>query len=123
MAEKLTGKIHTRNNSLEDDGTPAWAKWAMGLFSLASDNFVGVALAAGGFNFQSIMLNFFTTAGIAILFGAILGPIGILAASIGVAAFQIDHDRKFFSQEIKKQLVAKLPEISKEQWQPIYSAA
>ena len=123
MAEKLTGKIHTRNNSLEDDGTPAWAKWAMGLFSLASGNFVGVALAAGGFNFQSIMLNFFTTAGIAILFGAILGPIGILAASIGVAAFQIDHDRKFFSQEIKKQLVAKLPEISKEQWQPIYSAA
>ncbi len=122
MAEKLTGKIHTRNNSLEDDGTPAWAKWAMGLFSLASGYFAGAALAVGGFNFQSIMLNFFTTAGIALLFGAILGPIGIMAASIGVAAFQIDHARKYFTQEIKKQLVAKLPEISQEQWQPIYSA-
>jgi GTPase SAR1 family protein len=122
MAEKLTGKIHTRNNSLEDDGTPSWAKWAMGLFSLASGYFAGAALAVGGFNFQSIMLNFFTTAGITILFGAILGPIGIMAASIGVAAFQIDHARKFFTQEIKKQLVARLPEISQEQWQPIYSA-
>jgi Dynamin family len=122
MAEKLTGKIHTRNNSLEDDGTPAWAKWAMGLFSLATGNFAVAALAVGGFNFQSIMLNIFTTAGIMLVFGAMLGPIGIMAASIGVAAFQVDHARKYFSQEIKKQLVAKLPEISKEQWQPIYSA-
>lgn len=78
MAEKLTGKIHTRNNSLEDDGTPAWAKWAMGLFSLATGNFAVAALAVGGFNFQSIMLNIFTTAGIALVFGALLGPIGIL---------------------------------------------
>jgi hypothetical protein len=52
----------------------------------------------------------------------LLGPIGIIVASLGVAAFQVDHARKYFSQEIKKQLVAKLPEISREQWQPIYSA-
>jgi hypothetical protein len=68
------------------------------------------------------MLNIFTTAGIAVIFGALLGPIGIMAAGIGVAAFQVEHARKYFAQEIKKQLVAKLPEISKEQWQPIYSA-
>jgi replication fork clamp-binding protein CrfC len=122
MAEKLTGKIHTRNNVLEDDGTPAWAKWAMGLFSLVTGNFGIAALAVGGLNFQSIMLNIFTTAGISILFGALLGPIGIMVASIGVAAFQVDHARKYFTQEIKKQLVAKLPEISQAQWQPIYSA-
>ncbi len=123
MAEKLTGKIHTRNNTLEGDGTPSWAKWAMGLFSIATGNFAVAALAVGGFNFQSILLNIFTTAGIAVIFGAILGPIGILIAGLGVAAFQVDHARKYFAQEIKKQLVAKLPEISKEQWQPIYSAA
>jgi replication fork clamp-binding protein CrfC len=122
MAEKLTGKIHTRTTALDDDGTPAWAKWAMGLFSIASGNFAVAALAVGGFNFQSIMLNIFTTAGIAVVFGALLGPIGIMAAGIGVAAFQVEHARKYFAQEIKKQLVAKLPEISKEQWQPIYSA-
>ncbi|WP_310424134.1 dynamin family protein, partial [Chamaesiphon sp. VAR_48_metabat_135_sub] len=122
MAEKLTGKIHTRSKALDDDGTPAWAKWAMGLFSLASGNFAVAALAVGGFNFQSIMLNIFTTAGIAVVFGALLGPIGVMAAGIGVAAFQVEHARKYFTQEIKKQLIAKLPEISKEQWQPIYSA-
>jgi replication fork clamp-binding protein CrfC len=121
MAEKLTGKIHTRSKSLEDDGSPAWAKWAMGLFSIATGNFAGAALAVGGFELRSILLNFFTTAGITLLFGAILGPIGIIAAGLGVAAFQVDHARKYFSQEIKKQLVAKLPEISTAQWQPIYS--
>jgi GTPase SAR1 family protein len=121
MAEKLTGKIHTRSNSLEDDGSPAWAKWAMGLFSIATGNFAGAALAVGGFELKSLLLNFFTTAGIAILFGALLGPIGIMVAGLGVAAFQVDHARKYFTQEIKKQLVAKLPEISTEQWQPIYS--
>jgi GTPase SAR1 family protein len=123
MAEKLTGKIHMRNNSLEDDGTPGWAKWAMGLFSIASGYWAGAALAVGGFDFRSIMLNLFTTASIGLIFGALLGPIGIVAASLGVAAFQIDHARKYFSQEIKKQLVDRLPEIAKEQWQPIYSAA
>jgi GTPase SAR1 family protein len=121
MAEKLTGKIHTRSNSLEDDGSPAWAKWAMGLFSIATGNFAGAALAVGGFELKSLLLNFFTTAGIAILFGALLGPIGIMVAGLGVAAFQVDHARKYFTQEIKKQLVTKLPEISTEQWQPIYS--
>jgi GTPase SAR1 family protein len=123
MAEKLTGKIHMRNNSLEDDGTPGWAKWAMGLFSIASGYWAGAALAVGGFDFRSIMLNLFTTASIGLIFGALLGPIGIVAASLGVAAFPIDHARKYFSQEIKKQLVDRLPEIAKEQWQPIYSAA
>lgn len=121
MAEKLTGNIQTRSNSLEDDGSPAWAKWAMGLFSIATGNFAGAALAIGGFELKSLLLNFFTTAGIAILFGALLGPLGIMVAGLGVAAFQVDHARKYFTQEIKKQLVAKLPEISTEQWQPIYS--
>jgi GTPase SAR1 family protein len=123
MSDKLTGTIHMRNKSLdEDDSTPSWAKWAMGLFSLASGYWAGAALAIGGFDFRGIMLNFFTTAGIALLFGSLLGPIGIMAASIGVAAFQVDHARKYFSQEIKKQLVERLPGIAKEQWQPIYSA-
>jgi hypothetical protein len=122
MTEKLTGNIRTRSQSLADDGSPAWAKWAMGLFSLATGNLAGAALAASGFDFRSIMLNVFTTAGIALLCGAILGPVGLLVASIGVAAFQVDHARKYFAQEIKKQLIARLPNIANEQWQPTYSA-
>jgi GTPase SAR1 family protein len=122
MAEKLTGNIHTRNHLLEEDSNPAWAKWAMGLFSLASGNLAGAALAIGGFNINSVVLNLFTTAGIAIIFGAMLGPVGILLASLAIAGFQIDRARTYFAAEIKKELVKRLPEVAKEQWQPIYSA-
>jgi GTPase SAR1 family protein len=122
MAEKLTGKIPTRNNTMEEDSNPAWAKWAMGLFSLASGNLAGAALAISGFDTGGILLNLFTTAGIAIIFGAILGPLGILLASLAVAGLQIDRARSYFASTIKKELVKRLPEVAQEQWQPIYSA-
>jgi replication fork clamp-binding protein CrfC len=122
MAEKLTGNIRTRNHLLEEDSNPAWAKWAMGLFSLASGNLAGAALAIGGFNINSVFLNLFTTAGIAILFGAILGPVGMLLASLAVAGLQIDRARSYFAAEIKKELVKRLPEVAQSQWQPIYTA-
>jgi replication fork clamp-binding protein CrfC len=122
MTEKLTGKIPTRNNVMEEDSNPAWAKWAMGLFSLASGNLAGAALAISGFDASSILLNLFTTAGIAILFGAILGPVGILLASLAVAGLQIDRARNYFANAIKKELVKRLPEVAQAQWQPIYSA-
>jgi FtsZ-binding cell division protein ZapB/GTPase SAR1 family protein len=122
IGEKLTGNIHTPSHQLEDDGSPAWAKWAMGFFSLATGNLAGAALAVGGFDLRSVMLNLFTTAGVAIIFGAILGPIGIIAASVAIAALQVDHARKYFSSEIKKHLVKYIPEVAKQQWQPVYSA-
>lgn len=124
ITEKLTGqKLQPRAAlSNDDDSTPGWAKWAMGLFSLASGNFAGAALAVSGFDFKSILLNFFATAGIAILFGSILGPFGIIIASLGVGALQADHARKQFAKAIKKELVKYLPQVAQEQWQPIYSA-
>jgi replication fork clamp-binding protein CrfC len=122
MAEKLTGNIHTRTNLLEEDSNPAWAKWAIGLFSLATGNLAGAALAVSGFDANGILLNLFTTAGIAIIFGSLLGPIGILAAGLAVAGFQIDRARSFFASAIKKELVKRLPDVAREQWQPLYSA-
>lgn len=124
ITEKLTGQsIHTRTHAaINQDDTPGWAKWAMGLFSLASGNFAGAALAISGFDFKSILLNFFATAGIAVLFGSILGPFGIIVAGLGVGALQADYARKQFAQVIKKELINYLPQIAQEQWQPIYSA-
>jgi GTPase SAR1 family protein len=122
MAEKLTGNIQTRTNLLEEDSNPAWAKWAMGLFSLATGNLAGAALAISGFDANGILLNLFTTAGIAIIFGSLLGPVGIIAAGLAVAGFQIDRARNFFANAIKKELVKRLPDVAKEQWQPVYSA-
>jgi GTPase SAR1 family protein/FtsZ-binding cell division protein ZapB len=124
ITEKLTGQdIQTRLNIPgEDDTTPGWAKWAMGLFSLAGGNLAGAALAATGFDFKSILLNLVATWGIALLFAPILGPFGILLAGLGVGAFQANDARKQFAKAIKKELVKHLPQIAQEQWQPIYSA-
>ncbi|MBD2055992.1 dynamin family protein [Oculatella sp. FACHB-28] len=124
ITEKLTGQdIQTRLNlSGEDDTTPGWAKWAMGLFSLAGGNLAGAALAATGFDFKSILLNLVATWGITLLFAPILGPFGILLAGLGVGALQANDARKQFAKAIKKELVKHLPQIAQEQWQPIYSA-
>lgn len=124
ITEKLTGQtIHPRPGSTaDDDNSPAWAKWAMGLFSLATGNVAGAALAVSGFDFRSILLNLFSTATVAIFFGAILGPIGLILVSLGIGALQADHARKEFTKAVKKEMTKHLPQIAQDQWQPIYSA-
>jgi FtsZ-binding cell division protein ZapB len=88
ITEKLTGqKIHARTAvGVDDDNTPAWAKWAMGLYSLATGNFAGAAMAVAGFDFKSIILNFITALGVsfvaATLFGAIFGPVTFLLSCL-----------------------------------------
>ncbi len=123
ITQKLTGNpVKTRVHLNDDNDTPSWAKWAMGLFSLARGNIAGAALAASGFDFKSILLNLIATWGIALLFAPILGPFGILLAGLGVGMLQANDARKQFAQAIKKELVKYLPQLVQEQWQPIYSA-
>jgi GTPase SAR1 family protein len=124
ISEKLTGqKINPRISISDDeDNTPTWAKWAMGLFSLARGNLAGAALAATGFDFKSIIINLIATWGITLLFAPILGPFGLILAGLGVGALQANDARKQFAKAIKKELVRHLPQIAQEQWQPIYSA-
>lgn len=46
ITEKLTGhKIPAAVSNSNEDNSPAWAKWAMGLFSLTTGNLAGVAMA------------------------------------------------------------------------------
>ena len=126
MTEKLTGeaRINQLPKGREDETSPAWVKWAMGLLSLASRNPAGMVMAATGFDWQSILINFLVTSSVTViastLFGAIFGPIGILLAGFGVGAFQLDHARKELSKAMKKELVKQLPKLADEQWQPIY---
>jgi GTPase SAR1 family protein len=127
ISEKLTGqKLNPRVDTNPDEDSPGWAKWAMGLFSLASGNFAGAALAVGGFDFKSIMLNFFTSAGITLIassvFGIMLGPIGVALVGLGVGLVQADHARQELMKVTKRELVKCLPQVAQEQWQPIYSA-
>jgi GTPase SAR1 family protein len=127
MTEKLTGqKLRTRASlSVEEDG-PGWAKWAMGLFSLATGNFSGAALAAAGFDFSAIMLNVFATTGIAIIavsvFGIMLGPIGFAMIGLGLGALQADQARKELTKITKRELVKHLPQISQQYGPEVTSA-
>ncbi|NJM65072.1 MAG: dynamin [Acaryochloris sp. RU_4_1] len=127
ITEKLTGQtIQPRPSKSEaEDNAPGWAKWAMGLFSLASGNLSGAAMAATGFDFQSILLNFFTSAGIALIassvFGIILGPITFALVGLGIGVLQADHARKQLTQATKAEFSKCLPQIAQDHYQPIYN--
>jgi GTPase SAR1 family protein len=126
MTEKLTGRpLQARSTATVEDHSPGWAKWAMGLFSLATGNLSGVALAAGGFDVSSILLNLFAAAGIAIIatsvFGIILGPISLALIGLGFGAFQAEQARKEFAKVTKRELVKHLPQIAQQYWPEVYS--
>ncbi|NEP46885.1 MAG: dynamin, partial [Okeania sp. SIO2H7] len=128
ITEKLTGqkvKTFSSSSSSEDDA-PAWAQWAMGLFSLARGNLAGVAMAGAGFDWKNILLNLITVAGIggiiAAVTGITLGPIGLALLGLGVGVMQADQARKQLIQATKKELVKYLPQVAQEQWQPIRDA-
>jgi len=98
----------------------------MGLYSLATGNLGGMALAGAGFDWQSIFLNLLAVGGIATIastvFGIALGPISFALLGLGVGAFQADQTRRELVKAAKKELVKYLPQVAQEQWQPTYSA-
>ncbi len=125
ITQKLTGQpIPTHTDTTVEDASPGWARWAMGLISLASGNIAGVALAATGFDWKSILFNFLTISSVAVvssmIFGVIAGPVALALMGLGLGALQADHARKELVKATKKELVKYLPQVAQEQWQPIY---
>ncbi|BAY62936.1 hypothetical protein NIES22_30120 [Calothrix brevissima NIES-22] len=128
ITEKLTGqqvKVHA-SATTEDDNSPGWAKWAMGLLSLSRGNLAGVALAGAGFDWKNILLNYFTVIGIGGIITAVtgifLGPIGFALLGLGVGFLQADQARKELVKTAKKELVKHLPQVAHEQSQTVYDA-
>lgn len=124
MTEKLIGqKMYAGKNIDSEDSSPAWAKWAMGFFSLASGNVAGVVLAGAGFNWQNILVNWMAAIGISsfllIFTGTFFGPLGMVAIGLGVGALQADLARKELIQTTKKEFVKYLPQLAQEQYAPI----
>ncbi|MFH7026124.1 MAG: dynamin family protein [Heteroscytonema crispum UTEX LB 1556] len=128
ITEKLTGekvKVNTSGNA-EEDNSPTWAKWAMGLLSLSRGNFAGFAMAGAGFDWKNILLNYFTVIGVGSLItavtGVFLGPIGFALLGLGVGFLQADQARKELVKTAKKELVKYLPQVAHEQSQTAYDA-
>ncbi|QLE57006.1 dynamin family protein [Nostoc sp. TCL26-01] len=128
ITEKLTGQKVKVNatTTTEDDNSPGWAKWAMGLLSLSRGNLAGVALAGAGFDWKNILLNYFTVIGIGGIItavtGVFLGPIGFALLGLGVGFLQADQARKELVKTAKKELVKYLPQVAHEQSQTVYDA-
>ncbi|MBW4621921.1 MAG: dynamin family protein [Cyanosarcina radialis HA8281-LM2] len=129
ITEKLTGqKVTTTPNESIEDNSPGWAKWAMGLFSLSTGNIAGIAMAGVGFDWKSILLNYFTVIGISSIVVAafpatiLLGPIGLALLGLGVGAFQADRARQELVKITKKELVKHLPQVAQEQWFTVNNA-
>ncbi|MEO0987356.1 MAG: dynamin family protein [Cyanobacteria bacterium J06639_14] len=127
ITEKLTGNsIGVRTQADYEEASPGWAKWAMGLVSLATGNIAGVALAATGFDWKSILLNFLTVTSVAFvaasIFSVVLGPVALALVGLGIGVLQADQARKELVKALKKELVKYLPQVAQEQWQPIYQS-
>ena len=127
IAEKLTGqKVQPISSSSMEDNSPTWAKWAMGLFSLARGNIAGVAMAGAGFDWKNILLNLITVVGvggiITAVTGIVLGPVGLALLGLGVGVFQADQARKELVKATKKELMKHLPKVAEEQWHNIHDA-
>lgn len=128
ITEKLTGQKVTINttSTIQDDNSPGWAQWAMGLLSLSRGNLAGVALAGAGFDWKNILLNYFTVIGIGGMIttvtGVFLGPIGFALPGLGVGFLQADQARKELVKTAKKELVKYLPQVANEQSPIVYNA-
>ncbi|BAY81779.1 hypothetical protein NIES267_12560 [Calothrix parasitica NIES-267] len=128
ITQKLTGeKVKINSNSTdEEDNSPTWAKWAMGLLSLSRGNLAGFAMAGAGFDWKNILLNYFTVIGvggiITTVTGIFLGPIGFALLGLGVGVLQADGARKELVKTAKKELVKYLPQVAQEQSVKVYDA-
>ncbi|MBW4610899.1 MAG: dynamin family protein [Hassallia sp. WJT32-NPBG1] len=127
ITEKLTGeKVKLNSTTTEDDNSPEWAKWAMGLLSLSNGNFAGFAMAGAGFDWKNILLNYFTVIGvggiITAVTGVLLGPIGFALLGLGVGFLQADQARKELVKTAKKELVKYLPQVAEEQSKTVHDA-
>ncbi len=128
ITEKLTGqKINLNSNaSVDEDNSPGWTKWAMGLFSLARGNIAGVAMAGAGFDWKNILFNYVAVIGIGSILSAVtgifLGPLGLALIGMGVGFMQADQARQELVKTAKKELVKYLPQVANEQWLPVHDA-
>ena len=127
ITEKLTGqKIPAAVSNSNEDNSPAWAKWAMGLLSLTRGNLAGVAMAGAGFDWKNILLNLITVLSISTILasvtGIVLGAISLALLGMGVGVLQADGAGKELVKAMKKELVKYLPQVAQEQWQPIHDA-
>ena len=126
--EEITESINTKlisrkiiylNRDKTNKVQSQWKNWTIGCLALATGNVAGIALASAGFNWKTVLINWFSVFGIsrflAIFTGMMLGPYGVLVVGLGVGSVQAGVARKNFAEYITKEFSQYLPKIAQEQ--------
>ncbi|MGI0483567.1 dynamin family protein, partial [Geminocystis sp. CENA526] len=125
MSEKLSGQTIQTNHISTEDKSPRWAKWAGTAVGLFTGNPAGAVLVGtGALNWKSLVTQFIAVVVgnlvLINLFGAILGPLGIVVVNALVGGAQLVKARAELAKRAKEEMKKELPKLAKEQAHPVY---
>lgn len=124
--EKLTGhRVVNRVHLSQEDSSPGWAKWAVGLYALTTGDVGAIAMAGTGlFNWRQVLMNLVGATAITVVFtlltDIVLGPIGMALAGLGLGSWTTEQARRNVLTTMKTELSNLLPQVAQEQSFVVY---
>ncbi|MEM8717276.1 MAG: dynamin family protein, partial [Cyanobacteria bacterium P01_G01_bin.4] len=124
--EKLLGpRVVSRANLSQEEKSPGWAKWAVGLYALTTGDVGAIAMAGTGlFNWKDVFMNLVGATAITVVFTVItdvvLGPIGMALAGLGLGSWSAEQARRKVLATMKEELGNLLPQVAQEQSFVVY---
>lgn len=124
--QKLTGdRVVPRAHLSQEEASPGWAKWAVGLYALTTGDIGAIAMAGTGlFNWRQVLMNLVGATAITIAFALVtdifLGPIGIALAGLGLGSWSTEQARRKVVTTMKNELSKLLPQVAQEQSFVVY---
>ena len=124
--QKLTGQpMVNRAHLSQEDNSPGWAKWAVGLYALTAGDVGAIAMAGTGlFNWRQVLMNLVGATAITITFALVtdifLGPLGMALAGLGLGSWTTEQARRKVLATMKQELSNLLPQVAQEQSFVVY---
>ncbi len=124
--EKLTGhRMVNRAHLSQEDASPGWARWAVGLYALTTGDVGAIAMAGTGlFNWRQVLMNLVGATAITVVFtlltDIVLGPIGMALAGLGLGSWTTEQARRKVLTTMKTELSHLLPQVAQEQSFVVY---
>lgn len=126
ISQKLTGQqVVNRAHLSQEDNSPGWARWAVGLYALTTGDVSGIAMAGTGlFNWRQVLMNLVGATAITITFALVtdifLGPLGMALAGLGLGSWTTEQARRKVLVTMKQELSNLLPQVAQEQSFVVY---
>jgi GTPase SAR1 family protein len=124
--QKLTGqRVVNRAHLSQEDTSPGWAKWAVGLYALTTGDVGAIAMAGTGlFNWRQVLMNLVGATAITVVFALLtdifLGPLGMALAGLGLGSWTAEQARRKVLTTMKTELSNLLPQVAQEQSFVVY---